>query len=167
MLHVGISFKNISANFLLNIKGLNLRESFTFQNQFWDKGMELTHYSLGFNLGYKFHLSSKFVINPYAGISSSNYYLVKHNTTDPEQKSNTSFCGQYGVNAEYRFKSKRNYLYVIENGDIEWGNSYWSILLQTGIFPSIFRGNTGLKGNLLYITIGASFNIGSYIQYRK
>lgn len=167
MIHIGLAFKNISTNFLVNIKGMNVTDSLSFNNQYWTKGMELTHYSLGVNLSYRFQLTSKLSLKPFAGVSSSSYYLVKHDENDPTQKSITSFCGQYGVNAEYRFKPKRNYSLVEDNGDIQWGDQYWSIQLQTGIFPSLFRGNTGLKGNLLYFAIGGSFNVGTYTHHRK
>ena len=146
---------------------MNVTDSFSFRNQTWTKGMELAHYSLGFNLSYKFLMTSKLSLKPFAGISSSSYYLVKNNENDPTQKSITSFCGQYGVNAEFRFKPRRNYSIVEENGDIKWGDQCWSIQLQTGIFPSIFRGNTGINGNLLYFTIGGSFNVGTYTHRRK
>jgi hypothetical protein len=164
---IGLCFKNISANFLFNLKGINLIDSFTSDNRIWPEGSELTYYSTGYNLSYTLHLTSRLSAKPFAGVSSSNYYLVRSNLNDPEQKSNKSFCGQFGINAEYRFKPKRINLFAEGAGDIKWIDRYWSVLLQTGIFSSIFKGNTGLKGNMLYFAIGGSYNFGEYGHHKK
>ena len=167
MFSFGFCFRNIATNFLINLKGITLIDSFKFKNQLWTKGMKLTYYSVGANLSYSFHLTSRLSVKPFAGISTSKYYLVKNKEDDPEQNSNTSYCGQFGINAEYRFKPKRLNSFVDEIGNIKWNNQYWALQLQTGVFPSIFKGNTGFKGDLIYIAIGGSINIGEYAHHRK
>lgn len=167
MFFFGFCRNKISTNFLMNLKDITLKDSFNFQNQLWSQGKKLTYFSLGINLDYTFYLNLRLSLKPFAGLSSSNYYLVINGDNKVQQRSNTSFCGQYGITTEYRFKPKNTGSIVNESGDIKWSNEYWSIQWQTGIFPQIFKKNTGIDGHLMYSTIGVKYNVGEYTHLKN
>ncbi len=167
MFHFGFCGKNISVNFQLNLLGHTATDTFNFKNQHWPKGKELVTTLSGLNISYAFHITERISVKPFAGIAMSNYYLTKENESDPKQNSKTGFCGQFGINSEYRFKPKRVMSYTDEFGNKYWNNQYWSIQLQTGILPSVFKNTTGFNGNLFYFAIGGSYNIGTYAHLKK
>ena len=150
-------------DFLFNLKGMKVTDSYSIYNRTWSEGMKLVHESIGINVGYKFKLSPRFFLKPNAGFVRSKYY----HEGNSDYNSRASLSGQFGLTSEFKLKTNIDGPFVSENGNIVWSSNYWSILLQAGVYPSMFKANTGLKGNLYYLAIGGCWSIGHHKHYRN
>lgn len=163
--YVGIVINKITITGLVHSGTTTMKDTVTFQGKHWTK---INPLFWGLNFSYAVIDSRRIKLKPYLGFTSSFFDYAYHiNDSLKVQKSTTTACMVLGVNLEYRFSIKNIWTAKDDDGNIVWADRHWSIFLQSGIIPSVFKNNIGLKGDMIFATIGLSHDVGNYVNLKN
>jgi len=162
---IGLSFNKISFNGLVSLGGQQLVDTITYQDKKWNKGAKLRNLYFGLVLDYTIIEKKHFAFKAFGGLTTS---FVDHPYKVGDslviQKSNTIIRPLIGVDVALKFRIRDISTNIAENKDIAWSQSHWALVVRSGVVPSVFKDNIGLKGNMFFTTIGFSFSVTNYLQ---